>query len=122
MKTTKKLKHDYIANKLSSILFGAGYGTNIICNAHKVIYEIGENGKPIREKIGKILEPRPIKRIGVRKTSSNFLNHFIEAENDYRKKTYKIVHSGNGAIRILNTKSYADYIISFHQNTTLTLN
>lgn len=121
MNTSKKLKHEFIAKKISSILFGAGYGTNIICNAHKVIYEMGENGRPIRGKVAKILEPRPVKRIGIRKTSSSFINNFIEAEKDYRKETYKIVNSGNGSIRILNTKSYSDYILSFHHNTILTL-
>ena len=121
MKSTKSLKHDFIAKKLSSILFGAGYGSNIICQAHKVIYEMGENGKPMRNKVAKILNPRPIKRIGIFKTSSTFLNSFIEADSEYRKQTYKIVHSGNGAIRIQNTKTDSDYIISFHQNETLTL-
>lgn len=121
MKSTKSLKHDFIAKKLSSILFGAGYGSNIICQAHKVIYEMGENGKPMRNKVAKILNPRPIKRIGIFKTSSTFLNSFIEADSEYRKQTYTIVHSGNGSIRIQNNKTYSDYIISFHQNETLTL-
>jgi hypothetical protein len=121
MKSTKSLKHDFIANKLASILFGAGYGTNIVCQAHKIIYELNEKGRPMRSKISKILEPRPIKRTGIRSTSNNFINNFIEAHSDYRKQTYNIVHSGNGTIRIQNTKTFADYIISFHQNKTLTL-
>lgn len=121
MKSTKSLKHDFIANKLASILFGAGYGTNIVCQAHKIIYELNDMGRPMRSKVSKILNPRPIKRTGIRKTSSNFINNFIEADSDYRKQTYTIVHSGNGSIRIQNNKTYSDYIISFHQNETLTL-